>query len=97
MPAAAFSGDLKGVDSRLADRHIPGAPKRNDTLAGPRMRRADLVRPQGPPLREAREPGRRRLFASAGAAAAVTRSPCLRSARGAGRSDGALAGHPARV
>jgi len=50
MPAAAFSGDLRIVDSRLADRHIPGAPKRNDTLAGPRMRRADLVRWQEPPM-----------------------------------------------
>ena len=41
---APFNTDLRSVDAGLAERHIPTAPQRNDTLAGPRMRRADLVR-----------------------------------------------------
>lgn len=41
---AAYNADLRSVDSELADRHVGRVPQRNDTLAGPRMRRADLVR-----------------------------------------------------
>ena len=41
---APFNTDLRSVDAGLAERHIPAALPRNDTLAGPRMRRADLVR-----------------------------------------------------
>lgn len=34
---------LIGVDNELAERHIPGAPRRNDSLAGPPGRRADRI------------------------------------------------------
>ena len=40
---AAFNAELRNVDSELVDRYIGNAPQRNDTLAGPRMRRADLA------------------------------------------------------
>ncbi|KAK9837510.1 hypothetical protein WJX81_007648 [Elliptochloris bilobata] len=42
-PVAPFSADLRNVDAKLAERHISKVPQRNNTLAGPRMRRADLV------------------------------------------------------
>lgn len=40
---AAFFGYMKGVNNRLAMKHIPDVTPRNDTLAGPRGRRSDQV------------------------------------------------------
>lgn len=48
MPGWAYSGYyfyeiLKGCANELADKHIPQVEPRQDTLAGPKGRRADTV------------------------------------------------------
>lgn len=49
VPGWAYSGYyfyeiLKGCANELADKHIPQVEPRQDTLAGPKGRRADTVR-----------------------------------------------------
>jgi hypothetical protein len=40
---SAYYGYMIGVNNKLADKHIPEVPRRNDTLAGPYGRRSDQV------------------------------------------------------
>ena len=40
---SAFFGYMKGVKNELAMKHVPEVVPRNDTLAGPKGRRGDMV------------------------------------------------------